>query len=133
MNRGDRRLVLRALVVVAAIRLGLWLLPLDKLQRNIARSLQRLGVRPRRSRVDSALAIAHSVEIAARSIRAATCLTQALAAQLLLFLAGHVSSLRIGMHKAGGKFKAHAWLVWEGQIIIGDTPGIDDFKMLPLR
>jgi hypothetical protein len=47
------------------------------------------------------------------------CLPRALALQKLLALHGHESELKIGVAKSGELLEAHAWLIWDGQIIIG--------------
>jgi hypothetical protein len=60
-------------------------------------------LRPRR--------IAWAVPVAARFVPGATCLSQALAARSLLRLAGHPSTLTIGVRKgAAGELEAHAWV-----------------------
>jgi hypothetical protein len=51
----------------------------------------------------------------------ATCLCRALALQRLLARNGHQSDLRIGVKKCGDDFRAHAWLLHEGQIVMGST------------
>jgi Transglutaminase-like superfamily len=52
-----------------------------------------------------------AVTVAARFIPGATCLSQALAARALLRLAGHPTTLSIGVRKgAAGELEAHAWV-----------------------
>ena len=64
--------------------------------------------------------MASSVRRVSRYVPAASCLTQALATQVLLGRRGQVSSLRIGVTRsAEGELKAHAWLESNGEIIIG--------------
>jgi hypothetical protein len=60
------------------------------------------------------------VERAARAIPAATCLTQALAAQVLLARSGHPAALRLGTRRTGASLAAHAWLEDDQGIIFGD-------------
>ncbi|MGO9170890.1 MAG: lasso peptide biosynthesis B2 protein [Rhodomicrobium sp.] len=73
--------------------------------------------------------LAWSVEAAAKRQRGATCLVKALALQRLLSRNGHQSELRIGVGKADGTFRAHAWLVSDRVTLIGGREE-DDFKLL---
>jgi hypothetical protein len=48
------------------------------------------------------------------------CLCQAITAQALLALKGYSSELRIGVQKSDASLlTAHAWLVRQGQILVG--------------
>ena len=131
LGKADRTLLLRALLVVAAVRVGLWFFPFRFIREFAHRASERSAAwRSASSR--SIHRLISAVETAARPIPAATCLTQALAAQILLSRAGHRSTLRIGVLTTGGRFKAHAWLEHNGRIVIGDVPGINEFQTLPL-
>ena len=48
-----------------------------------------------------------------------TCLVRALALQRLLAEHGHRSELRIGVARGPGGLLAHAWLVGEGEVLVG--------------
>lgn len=115
----ERLLVLLAALVVALVRLALYLLPsrmtLDLLRR-LADSPPRAtpGSRP------SAARLVASVERASRRVPHATCLTQAVAAKLLLRRFGYPGRLCVGVARdAGGSYRAHAWLEDGGRILIG--------------
>ena len=73
-----------------------------------------------------------AVRTAARAIPAvSTCLTNALAAHVLLARRGYVSNLRIGVTRdEKGEFTAHAWLEQEGAILIGGDWS-DGFTPMP--
>jgi hypothetical protein len=62
-----------------------------------------------------------AVETAARHMPLAnTCLTQALAAQVLLARRGYPALLRIGVVKGDkDNLQAHAWVESEGEVVIG--------------
>lgn len=70
-----------------------------------------------------------SIEVAAKSMKGATCLCKALALQRLLARNGYDSELRIGVNKLGEKFVAHAWLVYQGQVLIGGSE-LENYKLL---
>jgi hypothetical protein len=60
----------------------------------------------------------------------ATCLTQALAAQVLLAQSGYHSRIEIGVTKDDERhFRAHAWVVCGNEIVIG---GAEVDRYVPL-
>ena len=53
--------------------------------------------------------------------RRPTCLTQALAAELLLRRAGHPAAIHVGVAKtSSGRLAAHAWIEAYGRVLLGD-------------
>ena len=67
-----------------------------------------------------------AVVVASRYVPMSTCLTQALAAQVLLARRGYSAHLHIGVAKEGAeaKLKAHAWVESDGKVLIGGSePG----------
>ncbi|WP_292291038.1 lasso peptide biosynthesis B2 protein [Marivita sp.] len=61
-----------------------------------------------------------AVHHAARLVPRASCLTQGLAAQIMLARRGLPSTLHIGVKKdTETPFEAHAWLTFRGRIILG--------------
>jgi hypothetical protein len=116
----DRRRFLVALPVVATVRAALWILPFGKLRAAIARHVRRRSGSPARS-PGEADRIAWSVGSAARFVPKATCLTQALAGEVLLRRAGYPADVKIGVAKdPAGKLEAHAWIESGGRVVIGD-------------
>lgn len=66
--------------------------------------------------------ICRAVRRVSRYIPSASCLTQALAAKILLRRSGHEAKLRIGVAKgAAGDFQAHAWVEVAGRSVIGGS------------
>ena len=117
LSSADRLLLVRCMLTVAAIRLGLSVFSYNTLRRWLATSA------PAAQASDAvAERVAWGVETAARLVPGATCLTKAFAAQLLLARAGYQSQMRIGVAKdAQGKFIAHAWLISDGQVVVGGS------------
>ncbi len=111
----DRGLLVHAILAVAAVRLTMRLVEIDKLQRWAARCGK--GTRPVNR-------IVWSVRAARRRVPGATCLVFSLALQRLLSRHGHASELHIGVTKRDGALAAHAWLVCRGQVLDGE--GGDD-------
>lgn len=71
------------------------------------------------------------VQAASRFVPGATCLTQALTAQILLSRQGFATEVRIGVRMAEQGLKAHAWLLSEGRPVLGATEqDLADFSPL---
>ena len=126
----EQLLLVRALALLAAVRIALWLLPFKILQRISAKLVHTGALSRKESRFSTDRGV-WAVHVASRYVPRATCLTQALAAQILFELDGIPASVRIGVVKEkAGDFQAHAWLESGGKILIG---GIDaDQRYKPL-
>ncbi len=62
-----------------------------------------------------------AVEVMSIYTPRATCLTRALAAQILLARYHYSSNIKIGVSKNEGEFEAHAWLEANDRIILGES------------
>lgn len=115
-------MVLEALLVVPSMRVALSLLPFRVLHKFLGRAVRRWHGR---SRTASPEHIVWAVQGVAARVPRATCLTQALAATLILARHGHAATLRVGVAKdTDGTLRAHAWLESEGMAILGEpAPG----------
>ena len=117
--------MIRSAFLLAGIRLGLWLLPFERLRSLLGRAA-RQGCRASADRV------VWAVGAASRYVPMSTCLTQALAAQVLLGGAKHPASVRIGVARAeGGRLRAHAWVESEGKVLIGGLEDLAHYAPLP--
>ena len=131
LQPGERGLVLRTLFLVAAIRVTLWVLPFQRLQRVVG------SVDPWKHLLVSIPAdvpiarLVWAVRAASRRIPAASCLTQSLALHCLLTRAGYRSEIRIGVTKdmeAG--FAAHAWVDYAGHPLLSDPEEVERYVRL---
>lgn len=130
LRHGDQALLVRTLLLVALIRLSLWILPFQFVRRSVARRARprrRTGAGP----VSPIEKVVAAIELTARYVPAATCLTQALAAEILLTRRGYAPELRIGVLRKEGKFKAHAWVECAGKVVIGEVQDLAEFAALP--
>lgn len=76
--------------------------------------------------------IAWAVTVASHYVPAATCLTQALAARVLLAGRGHSARLCIGVARSeSGRLQAHAWVECAGRVVIGGAEAPVRFTPLP--
>lgn len=115
----DRFLLVRAFVLVCAVRMGLWVLPYRTVHR-----LADCPVTPRdmtpEEELRSLRRIVGAVEAMSRRLLGTKpCLTQALAAQRILRQEGIDSMMRIGVAKDGRELLAHAWLERGDRVLIG--------------
>jgi hypothetical protein len=128
----ERRFLVKVILLVAAIRLGLWVLPFQTLRRWVDKLSQPPEKLPAGAKSFVAKRAVWAVEATSRFVPQATCLTQALATQLLLSRRGHQTELRFGVAKNdAGKLEAHAWVELDGQIIIGGEDSPTRFTAFP--
>jgi hypothetical protein len=124
-------LLLAALVVVLAVRLALWIVP----SRVTLRFLGRISATASTRRATAATTvppIVWAVEAASKFVPRASCLTQAIAAKLLLRRFGQDAQLCLGVvQPPDGTLRAHAWLEREGRPVLGGS-GIQSMVRLPL-
>ena len=126
----EQRLLLNVLVVVVIVRLALWVLPFKTVRGRVA------GLRTKKSGQApvsflQVKRLASAVKRASRYVPMASCLTQALATQVLLKRLGERGILRIGVTKGSeGKFEAHAWIESHGRIIIGGSRDLHRYTVL---
>jgi hypothetical protein len=132
LEGSKRRLLIKTVVAVGLVRLGLWLLPFRTLCTVLARFETPRGEPGLRRSAETLDNIMWALRIAAGLVPAATCLTQALTAKVLLRRNGYRPILRIGAVKSStGKFLAHAWLEHEGAIVIGDLRDLSRYANFP--
>jgi len=120
LKAGEQRLVVKAALLLGTMRLGLWLLPFQTLRR-LQVGLTRAPIRVRDREWSSRQSVIRAVKTAGRSMPpAATCLTLALTAQVLLLRRGYPALLHIGVDKVDReRFLAHAWVESGGRVVIG--------------
>lgn len=102
------------LVLTVAARLALWLVPF----RVIRRAVESVAPVSFLQGKVTARNVAWLVHAASRNVFRATCLTQALTAQVLLNGAGLKNQVHIGVVMGEG-FESHAWVECEGRVLIG--------------
>jgi hypothetical protein len=119
LQSGEWWLLIKASLLLAAIRLGLILLPFQTLRRFLARMTE-APVEQQKADQFSVDKLAWAVTKVSRYVPKATCLTQALAAQVLMARRGHPAHLRVGFANGEeGRLQGHAWLESQGQIVVG--------------
>jgi hypothetical protein len=130
MSWGDRFHIFIASLLLAAVRLGLLLLPF----RVVLKIVQKLGDYPLIP--SHPLPISHIVWMVNVSSRytpgGAKCLARALTTQVLLNWQKYYPDLRIGVAKATtGKLEAHAWIEYQGRVVIGNLSDLARYIPFP--
>jgi hypothetical protein len=120
----DRALLVSAGLLVLYIRMALWVFSYRIVRQRVNR---RRGISVNACPCSR---IAWAISTVSRYIPGATCLTQALAGEVLLRTYGHQPSFHIGVAKSNSRaLEAHAWIEVQGKIILGDA-GIERFTAL---
>ena len=98
-----------------------WLLPFRTVQA-IASSKIVLDVRSAQTLHCPMERVGWAIRVASAYLPFATCLSQALTAQILLRRRGYPAVVRIGVARTHGRrLEAHAWVECAGQIVIGGS------------
>lgn len=126
----EQSALLLSLLLVAHVRLALYVLPSRVSVRLVRRLAETDTVDAPDGRV-SAAHVAWAVNAASRVVPNATCLTQAVAGQLLFRRYGYASKLCLGVARpTKGEFYAHAWIERDGRILVGGAQSTE-FTRLP--
>lgn len=129
LNTGDVLRLWAAAVLLPWLYVAVIVLPFARLRTGLLCVSDRLPVpgSPKAKRVVWAVTTADRYIPGARK-----CLVRSLTTELLLRLYGHRPDHRIGIDKTvDGGVKAHSWLEYEGEIIIGDLPNLGRYEPLP--
>jgi len=120
-----RSLHLRALATLAWSSLALRLS--SGALRELTASNQSTAVH-RASARERVAEIADAIRRAARYVPGSTCLVQALACRRLLQREGYEALIRVGVQPpANGVLAAHAWMEFDGEVILGDSSSPSEF------
>jgi hypothetical protein len=131
LSAQNQLLLLKSFFVLAAIRAGLSLLPFQTL-RQLLRFFTPAPSAFTEQDPAAMLRVSYAVKTISRYIPGASCLTQALAAHMLLARIGQPAALRIGVARSEeGKFQAHAWVESQGRIVVGKLPDLRRYAVLP--
>jgi hypothetical protein len=123
-HRRELALLAAAVVLLARVRLALWLLPW---RRMLMAAQPPRGISPPRFSVDR---LEWAIQSASRTVPHATCLTQALALHHLLRREGYAGTVQIGVRQAEGRFAAHAWVECDGVPLLSSVGELSRYSRL---
>jgi hypothetical protein len=131
LSRSDCLLLIKTFIWLGLIRLGLWILPFKVLLEYLSKASQ-----PDYTTSNSSIKlhkIIWAVDVNSRYMPGYTkCLARALTTQVLLTQQGYASDLRIGVAKhESGHLQAHAWIEYQGTVVIGNLEDLSRFSPLP--
>jgi hypothetical protein len=131
--------VILAFAVQLGVRMALYVVPFYRILRFLNRLqsmdlhggkadfMKRLG--PMDATPD---VLAWAVQSTSRFVPGSKCLCQAITGQILMSLNGLSTELRIGVQKLDTEpLSAHAWLIQQGKVLIGNLPNLADYVPLP--
>ena len=131
----ERRLVLEAALLIAALRLALQVGGVRRVQRMLAASLpSSASSEANESARRRSVEMSRLVDMAARHTVKNTCLQRSLALWWLLGRRGLASKIRVGTRRQQGRFEAHAW-VEVGGVVVNDSgePGYSPLAWPPVE
>ena len=132
----DRQLLVGTFMLLGLVRLGLWLLPFQKLQ-ELLRRVSQVGIINETERsqnncrtVDTVIWAVHvSSHYMPGRVK---CLARALTTQVITQRQGYSPELRIGVAKGeSGQLEAHAWVELQGRVVMGFLQDLDRFSPMP--
>jgi hypothetical protein len=123
----DRRLLVTAAIVLGLVGAALRLVSFKKLL-HLTEEFSHTTSHRQNPFPPSSERITWAVAAVSRRIPfLSRCLTQAVAAKILLTRCGHPALMRIGVSRnENGRLEAHAWVESQGVVVIG-APAVDHF------
>lgn len=117
LPNNKKSLFIKSLILIIFIRISLTILPFSKVKK-----ISKIFSRSNKDQINnkSIEDIIWSIDVVSIYIPRATCLTQAITAQILLYRYNHPSKLKIGVMKKND-FEAHAWLEINNEIVLGKS------------
>ncbi|MGB9937086.1 MAG: lasso peptide biosynthesis B2 protein [Methanobacterium sp.] len=114
----DKIILIKALILLYVIRIMLWILPFSMIEKITSKlAIINKNKTPEVKKEK----LTYAINVMSVYTPQATCLTRALAAQILLARYNYSSSIKIGVSKNESGFEAHAWLEAEDKIILGKS------------
>ncbi|WP_081716949.1 lasso peptide biosynthesis B2 protein [Leptolyngbya sp. Heron Island J] len=131
LSGSEFRVLLFACLLLNGIRLALFLFPFNSIRQRLTQFSTVWICQDENSPI-SVRFIGWAIHIAGRyTLGTAKCLVRALTAQLLLTRYGYPHQLHIGVAKsAADTLEAHAWIEYQGRVIVGQLNDLSRFKSL---
>ncbi len=147
LSWGDRLFLCKTYILLALIRLGLWLLPFERLYKQLdqlSHPLQKTSASnplsvdlqpndPQTINRQVVQRVVWAINVSCKLMPGTVkCLARALAAKVLLERRSCPCELKIGVAKSNAaKLEAHAWIEVQGYVVLGQLHDLDRFKPFP--
>jgi Transglutaminase-like superfamily len=141
LNHGDRSVLLQSYLLLTLVRLGLLLLPFERLWKGLIK-LGQLQVHPSaaiflnpalKTQGQKIQQVIWAVNLSARfTPGGAKCLARALTTKVLLDWRQCPSDFKIGVAKdERGNLEAHAWIEVQNHVVMGQVNKLNQYKPMP--
>jgi hypothetical protein len=143
LNYGDRSILLQSYLLLTLVRLGLWLLPFERLWKGLIK-LGQLQIQPpiaillkpalkTKTEAQTVRQVIWAVNLSARfTPGGAKCLARALTTKVLLDQQRCPSDFKIGVAKdERGELEAHAWIEVQKQVVMGQVNKLAQYTPMP--
>jgi hypothetical protein len=139
LNRGDRGILLRTYLLLTLVRLGLLLLPFERLWKGLVKlgklppSAAAVAKTKLKTEAQIVRQVVWAVNLSTRfSPGGAKCLARALTTKVLLDRRQCPSDFKIGVAKNElGELEAHAWIEFHNQVVMGQVSKLDQYTPMP--
>jgi len=122
LSADERRLLVKASVLLVLIRLTVGRVPFRTLSRLVIGRTRKDDASPHGDRRLADQVVWAVTAVSQRAPRWTTCLTRALTVQAMLARRGYPSRLHVGvMRGMHGALEGHAWVEREGRVLIGGS------------
>lgn len=130
LSRCDRTLLITTFLLLSFVRLGLLLLPLQRLWKILLRLSKKAYPSTHSPTIDQ---LTWAVNLSTRYMPGgAKCLARSFTTQVLMSLYHYTPELRIGFAVGEkGQLEAHAWVEHQGQVVMGQLDNLSRFTLLP--
>jgi Transglutaminase-like superfamily len=135
LSWSDRGMLLQTYVLLTLVRLGLWLLPFNRLWKGLMQlgQLKPLLSSSPKTELQTMRQVLWAINLSTRfTPGGAKCLARALTAKVLLDQQRCPASFKIGVAKGeAGNLDAHAWIEFRGHVVIGQVDKLSDYTAMP--
>jgi hypothetical protein len=132
LPRNEKKVFFQAIYYLIVFRIKLTRIPPKTLFAEVAKATRNTS-KVQQPRCETPERIARMVHQASRFVPNTTCLSKALAGFVIFTKNYYKSDLHIGVFVDDKRtLEAHAWLSYDGRVIIGDLPDLSKYQELPL-
>lgn len=114
----EKKLALETLFWVLTIRIMVWIFPFQYVQKKVQKIAKHLASDQKKISIQKIRSMIVNIS---KYVPRATCLVQALVGYILYTKHGYNTKIKIGVLTENGVFEAHAWLEYQGGVVLGQS------------